>query len=131
MTASLAQLVGQSLDGIERLETTVHLAGTLRRPTWQIESNLGPQLAQGVNRAMRQQWEQQVATLRASIGKQADRQLAQLARQRETARQELLARLGDSRQFVEQLAKRDGAKELSIPKLGMWPSLPQKANLVR
>jgi hypothetical protein len=131
MVARLARLIGQSLSGIEQLETTVQLAGTLRRPTWRIQSNLGPQLAQGINQATRQLLEQQATALQASIGEQAERQLAKLAEQRETARQELLARLGDSRQVVEQLARLGDGAGLPVPLLGKRPAVLKKMNLVR
>jgi uncharacterized protein (TIGR03545 family) len=131
MVARLARLVGQSLSGIEQLETTVQLAGTLRRPTWRIQSNLGPQLAQGVNQATRQLLEEQATALQASIGEQAERQLARLAKQRETARQQLLARLGDNRQLVEQLARLGGGAGLPVPQLGKRPAVLKKMSLVR
>jgi uncharacterized protein (TIGR03545 family) len=132
VVARLAQLVDRSLAEIEQLETTVQLAGTLKRPTWRIQSNLGPQLAQGVNQAARQLLEQQATALQASIGKQAELQLGQLAKQREAARQKLLAHLGDSRQLVEQLAKLgSGAAGLPIPKLGKRPSVLEKMSFAR
>jgi|GEM_PF-891845 len=137
VVARLARLVGQSLAGIEQLDTTVRLAGSLQQPTWQIQSNLGPQLAQGVNRATRQLLEQQAATLQASLDKQAERQWNRLAKQRETTRQQLLARLGNGRQLVEQLARLGGGPaarsipQQSIPQLGKLPASLQKLNFTR
>ncbi|MEO2048238.1 MAG: TIGR03545 family protein [Pirellulales bacterium] len=116
----LAQLVEQSLAQIEQLETTIKLSGTLDQPQWKIESNLGPQIAQGTNRALQQLLQQQVIALQESIGKQAQQRLTQLAEQREKAQRKLLARLGENRHLVEQLAQLGGGKEVTIPKLGKW-----------
>ena len=118
--AKLARLVEQSLAQIEQLETSVWLSGTLDQPQWKIESNLGPQVAQGTNQALQQLLQQQTIALQESIGKQAQQSLTQLAEQREKAQQKLLARLGKNRHLVDQLAQLGGGKDVSIPKLGKW-----------
>ncbi len=131
VVAKLNRLVGQSLAGIEQLETTVELAGTLQQPAWRIESNLGPELAQGINQATRRLLQQQATAVQDSIARQAEKQMVQLDGQRQEAQQKLLTRLGDSRQLIEQLARLGGERGRSVPKLGMQPSVLKKIGLVR
>jgi uncharacterized protein (TIGR03545 family) len=118
----LAQVVHQSLAGIDRVEANVQLAGTLQRPRWKVESNLGPQLATALSGAMRQYLTDRKDRLVAKVKSGADEQLAKLDARRQAAQQELLAKLGQDQQFISQLAALAGGQgsleSLAVPQIG-------------
>ena len=119
----IAQVLHESLAGIDRVDVTVQLAGTLQRPEWRIESNLGAQVAEGVNAAMRKYLTDRKDRLVAKVKDGVDEQLAKLAAARQAAQQELLGKLGENQQIVSQLAAMTGGEGatpggFAIPKVG-------------
>lgn len=118
----LAEMLGESLRGVDRLEADVKLSGTLRRPQWKIQSNLGPQLADGINGAVRRYLADRRDRLMTKVQGKVDEQLAALEARRQTAQQELLAKLGDNQKLVGELATLMGgnpsAQGLAIPQIG-------------
>jgi hypothetical protein len=123
----LAQVLHESLAGVDRLEATIELAGTLRKPSYQIESNLGPQLAAGVSGAVRRYLVDRKDRLVAKIQGQVDQQLVRLDATRSQAQQELLAKLGEDQQLISQLAPLLGGapslEGLAVPQIGKAFSL--------
>ncbi|MCO6453766.1 MAG: TIGR03545 family protein [Pirellulaceae bacterium] len=67
----LAQHVQSSVGQIRELRAVVHLEGELPRPRWRLQSDLGSQLATGINAAVRQELAQRAGDL----SDQADRLL--------------------------------------------------------
>jgi uncharacterized protein (TIGR03545 family) len=118
----LAQVLHESLAGVDRLEATIELAGTLRKPSYQIESNLGPQLAAGVSGAVRRYLVDRKDRMVAKIQGQIDQQLARLDAARSQAERELLAKLGEDQQLISQLAPLLGGatslEGLAVPQIG-------------
>jgi uncharacterized protein (TIGR03545 family) len=117
----ITEMIGQSLRGVDRLEANVTLSGTLRRPRWKIESNLGPQLAAGIDGAVRRYLADRRDRLVAKVQGKVDEQLAKLAELRTQAQQELLASLGEDQQLVTQLTSLMGGGSLNptaIPQIG-------------
>ena len=52
---TLSRLIEEALDDVHRIDMEVTLSGTLDHPSWQITSNLGPQLAVSMRTAVEQQ----------------------------------------------------------------------------
>ena len=118
----IAQVLHESLTGIDHVDAKVQLAGTLQRPEWKIESNLGPQVADSMNAAMRKYLTDRKDRLVAKVQGGVDEQLAKLDARRQAAQQELLAKLGDNQKLVSQLAAMSGGQSslegLAVPKVG-------------
>ena len=51
------RIVQNALSGIHHLEATVAISGMYTKPQWKLQSNLGPQIADGVNTALTQELE--------------------------------------------------------------------------
>jgi uncharacterized protein (TIGR03545 family) len=121
----IGEMIGESLSDVDRLEATIELAGTLRKPKFEIDSNLGPQLASGAATAARKYLTERRDRLVAKVQGQVDEQLAKLETRRNEAQQELMAKLGENTELVQQLGSfmNGGAgggltSALSIPQIG-------------
>ncbi len=118
----LAAMLAESLREVDRMEAEVRLGGTLRKPQWTIESNLGPQLAEGINGAVRRYLAERRDRLVAKVQGKVDEQLAKLDAKRNEAQQELLAKLGEDQQLVGQLTGLLGGKTplegIPVPQIG-------------
>jgi uncharacterized protein (TIGR03545 family) len=118
----LAAVLQESLSGVDQLAATVHLSGTLKKPDLKIESNLGPQLAAGVDGAVRKYLTERKDRLVAKVQGRVDEQVAKLESRRQEAQQELLAKLGEEQKLITQLASMMGGTpsldSVSIPQLG-------------
>jgi hypothetical protein len=118
----IAAMLGESLRGADRLEADVTLSGTLRRPRWKIESNVGPQLADGMRGTAQKYLTERRDRLVAKVQGKVDEQLAKLEARRQEAQEELLARLGENQQVVEQIAAMIGGKlplgASAVPQIG-------------
>jgi len=104
----IGQLLNESIAEVDRVEAKVNLAGTLQRPKLKIESNLGPQLAAGVNGAVKRYVADRKDRLLAKVNRGVDEQLAKLEAKRQSAQRELLAQLGDDQKLMGQLAGLSG-----------------------
>jgi uncharacterized protein (TIGR03545 family) len=115
-------MLAESLRGVDRLEATVELGGTMRKPSWKIDSNLGPQLADGVNSAVRKYLAGRRDAALAKVQGKVDEQLAKLEAMRTEAQQELLGKLGEDQQMMTQLASIMGGNGslggLNVPQIG-------------
>jgi uncharacterized protein (TIGR03545 family) len=117
----LAAVLHESLSGVDELAATIHLAGTLKRPDIDIQSNVGPQLAAGINGAVTKYLTERKDRLVAKVQGKVDEQVAKLDARRQEAQQELLAKLGEDQKLVTQLASLMGGSPLnagSLPKIG-------------
>jgi hypothetical protein len=113
----------QALAGIDSIEATITVAGTLDQPRLNIESPLGGQLAQGVSRALGQAITQKTDALLAETREKVDARLDALAKLRDEAGEEFLANLGEGRQVLEQLAAA-ATGGLSVPQMSKSLRLP-------
>lgn len=117
----IAAVIQESLTGVDRLEAKIALAGTLKRPSIKIESNVGPQLAAGVSGAVKKYLTERKERLMAKVRGQVDEQLGKLQAERDQAQQELTAALGENQQLVTQLASLMGGNaplEVDVTKIG-------------
>ncbi|MCA9147920.1 MAG: TIGR03545 family protein [Planctomycetales bacterium] len=66
-----------SLAGVKQLQAEVKLSGTLKRPRYELHSNLGPQLSRGINQALLQEVaereKQLVARANREVGQELDK----------------------------------------------------------
>jgi len=110
--ARLARRVQAALGSIEGVSATVQVAGTLERPRWQIETELGPWLAGVVQRALREELEARRKELAAQLESRVQERLAAyeqlLAAEHNRVAAQL--RLGDEhvRELWEIVARRSG-----------------------
>ncbi|VAX38548.1 hypothetical protein MNBD_PLANCTO02-1207 [hydrothermal vent metagenome] len=58
-SSDVSKMLEEAIAGIEQIETTIELGGTLNRPQWKLKSNLGEQIATGISRAMTLKLKQQ------------------------------------------------------------------------
>ncbi len=77
-----------AVSGVDRLQAQVVLNGTLKRPRYRLESNLGPQLSQGINQALQQELAARQQQLLARANREIEQELNQL-------QQELVSKNGD------------------------------------
>lgn len=121
----IAAVIQESLSGVDRLEAKIELAGTIKRPSIRIESNVGPQLASGVSGAVKKYLTDRKDRMMAKVQGEVDEQLAKLQAERDKAQQELMAALGENQQMVTQLASlmRGGEVPLQVDVANLGKSL--------
>jgi uncharacterized protein (TIGR03545 family) len=100
----IADMLSESLQGVDQLDADIELAGTTRKPQIKIESNLGPQLAEGINGAVRKYLTESRDRLIVKVQGKVDDQLAKLDARRQAAQQQLLGKLGEDQQSFSQIA---------------------------
>ena len=74
----LATRLNRSVSRIQSLDVTLDVRGTLSHPQWSVESNLGPQLAEGVQLVLREELALRSQQVTQKLNQQLDRQLAKL-----------------------------------------------------
>jgi len=117
----LHELLSRALSSVDRVDAKVLLSGTLKKPQMKIESDLGTQLAAGVNTAMHELLRQHTDQLLAETREEVDQRMARLTELRTQAQQELLAKLGQGQKVLEQLAALQ-------PSGGRLPTIPTSAS---
>ncbi len=116
---TLITALTQALGNIDQLSAEVQLAGTLKRPEFKIESQLGQQLADGISNAVLDLASKKSEAMLAEVSAKMNERLTQLETTKNTLQQELLAKLGENQKLVEGLAAIGGSDErLSVPQLG-------------
>jgi len=115
----LVAAIEQALGAIQQWEATVEIAGTLTKPQLKIESDLGGQVARGMQTALRQLVKRRGDELLAETQQKVEAQMQRLQEIRSQAEQELLAKLGEGQELFGQLASLSGdsKSELPIPSL--------------
>ena len=100
----LISALGSAIQNVNQIEANITLAGTLESPEFNLQSDLGHQLAAGINSSVKKMLAEQSEKLLASTREKVDAQLNQLAEARTKTQTELLAKLGEHQQFLTQLA---------------------------
>lgn len=114
----LAKVLDQALAGVQRLEANVTLAGTIKKPQIKIKSDIGNQVAAGINSSVKQAIQARTESLLAKSRAQVDAQLQELTQLRDDAQQQLLSQLGEGQELLGQLATLTGGgggKGLGLP----------------
>ncbi len=52
MSKQISEMMEEAVSGIENIEATLNLGGTLQKPKWDLKSNLGDQISKGISTAM-------------------------------------------------------------------------------
>ena len=74
---SVAQTVQSVLQGVNSLETTLELAGSLEKPEWRVTSNLGEHLSEGLSGIFAEQFEKQKEQMAQMINQSMIKELKQ------------------------------------------------------
>jgi len=119
----LSTALAQAMSGVQRLEANITLAGTLKKPQVKIDSDIGSQVATGLNSAVKQLIQSQSDALLAKTRKQVDQQLEKLTQMREEAQEKLLAQLGEDQKLLSQLASLAGGGGQGFTLPGIIPQL--------
>jgi len=114
----MAEVLSQSLAGVQRLQANVTLAGTLKKPKIRIDSDIGNQVAAGLSTTVKRVIQERTDQMLAKSRQQVDEQLQKLNQLRAAAQQELLGQLGEGQELLGQMAALVGGgrgKGLSLP----------------
>ena len=103
-----------AVDPIQRLETKVEIRGRLKRPTWRLQSNLGPQLAVGLEQAVHLELAARQEQLLSIARQQVDEELARVQQKLAAQHREILEQLELGDQQLEQL-KRQLLADIKTP----------------
>lgn len=79
--ASLAEPLNETLNHLDSVATRITIAGTLGEPKCTLSSNLGPAVAEAMDRAIQKASLQQARTVIADVDHQIDERLATIERQ--------------------------------------------------
>ncbi|MFO0912310.1 MAG: TIGR03545 family protein [Pirellulales bacterium] len=96
--ASLQTALTEAASNVKQLDVQIHLAGHWKRPAWQIRSNLGSQLADGMNQAVRSELVRRSDVLLDEADEEVQQQLSQWQTKLEEKQQQILADLNLSDQ---------------------------------
>jgi uncharacterized protein (TIGR03545 family) len=93
------------LGNVQSLEIAADLKGTLGDPGWRFQSNLGPQLAEGLNLAVRRQLENRRDQLAQLAASKIDEQLVRLEDLIRAGQESALAKLDLGEDDLKQLSR--------------------------
>ncbi len=113
--AQIAEALKAAMASVNQLQANVTLAGTLQKPQVKIDSDIGDQVAAGLNSTLKRMVQGRTEALMAKSRAQVDEQLGKLTQMREQAQQELLGQLGEGQELLGQLAKLTGGGPGGIP----------------
>jgi len=116
----LAQSLRTAMSEVREIRVVVDLSGTLEKPEWGFQSNLGPQLASAVSGMFERELEARRQELAAYVRGQVEEQLARFEGQILAEQQELLAKLDLNNTQVRELNQAI-AQRLRLPK-GVLPA---------
>lgn len=119
----IAQRVHDATRHVDTLHAEIRLAGTLDKPSWQLQSNLGPQLATGLTTALRAELEARQHELVATLDQYLTGEQAKLDQRLAAQQEKVLGQLGIAMTEVDDL-KRLVAGRLKVPGIGKLDDLP-------
>jgi uncharacterized protein (TIGR03545 family) len=96
--ASLQTALHEAAGAVRQLDVRVQLSGHWKRPEWKIRSDMGPQLAAGMNRALHSELARRGERLMAAADSVVAKELDQLESQVEQKKQEILSDLNLSQE---------------------------------
>ncbi len=109
----------ESLGHIDSLATRVSLGGTLAEPDCTLWSNLGPAVAEAMERAVQRAGGQQARALMVEAGEQTDEQLTGIERQMTEQQSRWMTRIADVRAQLETVVASEVSPDrLSPERLG-------------
>jgi uncharacterized protein (TIGR03545 family) len=111
----LASKLDDAMRDVRTLEAAVLLSGTMEEPKWTLQTDLGEQLAEGVNRVVRQEIEAYRDQLLAQLNERVNTELASLGRLVNDRQQQVLDQLQLGDRQIEEL-KLQVASRIQLPK---------------
>ena len=108
----------KALREIDSLSTRISLAGTIDQPKCEVWSNLGPAVAEAMNRALVRTTAGYTRELLTESHDRVDERLADLDRQIADAQATLEPQLADTTDSLDQLSKKATSERLSLDHLG-------------
>jgi len=124
----LAASLQDVLAGIRAVEVVADLSGTLEEPDWRLRSDLGPQLAEAINRLLGRELAARREELLALVERTVEDELGRFQQFVDARQQALLAKLNLSSEELRQL-REFGGDRLPVDKiLGKLPrvELPRR-----
>lgn len=110
----IAQRVQEATTHVNVLQAEVRLAGTLDRPTWKLQSNLGPQLAASLTAALRAELDARQVEIAAKLDQYLEGERTRLADRMRAQEEKVSQKLANSAQEMEGL-KRVVAGRIRLP----------------
>ncbi len=121
--ARIAQSLQTAMHEVREIRVVVDLAGTLDKPRWGLQSNLGPQLAAALSGVLERELEARREELLAHLRGQVEARLAEFDRIVASKREALLAKLELDRAEIGQL-NQVIARRLRLPAGALGENLP-------
>ena len=87
------EAMSKALRPIRQLDAAIHLSGKLKRPEWKLQSNLGPQLADGLQEAVQHELAAREQELLELAGRHVEEQLDQVQQKLSQQQREILQQL--------------------------------------
>lgn len=100
-----ADRLATAVAGVQGVQAVVELDGTLTKPRYHIASNLGAELAQGLNHALQQELAARQEQLLAKANQELDQELNQLQQQLMSKQGDILKKLEIGDDQLDQLRK--------------------------
>jgi hypothetical protein len=116
--AGVGNALAECLSTIDSFATRVSLGGTLAEPTCQVWSNIGPAVAEAMERALERTREPFCKRLLAEAQQRVDARLAQLDRQIAEGQEAIAPRLTVSANTLEALTDGQRPVRISLEDLG-------------
>ena len=116
--------INKALAAVDGFTATVALSGTIEKPSWKLDSDLGPQIATTLQSTAEELIRQPAERALAESRSQIESELANLEAQRLAAQEKLLDRLGAQHQALAQLVlakPRDMGARKTVPQIGQLP----------
>jgi uncharacterized protein (TIGR03545 family) len=88
-----AESVSSAMSGVQFLRAEVKLEGTLKRPRYRVQSNLGPELSRGLHLAWQQELARRQQELVAKVNQEVESELNDLQAELQTKQGKLLEQL--------------------------------------
>jgi hypothetical protein len=124
----LQDRLNSALDDVAEFRVSVDLAGTLRRPSCRLHSDLGAQLADGLQTAFQQELEQRAEQTLVRVDQRVQQQLDQLQEMVDRRSEALLASLEPPRRELEQMIA-PVVERLSVLEQFQLPNTPRMGKL--
>jgi hypothetical protein len=115
----LAAPLGATLGRVNSIATRLSLRGTLDEPSCRLWSNLGPALAEAMDRAVQAAGDDRAEAVLADARRQVDERLAKLDRQLSEERSSFTSQFAGAADQLETIARRQASRErISAEQLG-------------
>lgn len=119
----LEQRVGVALKEVNVLQAEVLLSGSLNKPSWKLRSNMGPQIASGLNLALRDELLDRQNEMVVKLDNYLARRQMEFDKLVDAQRQEVLAKLELGSTEIDDL-KQLVAGRIKLPGIGALDGLP-------